>query len=80
MSNYHILVKSFNKYDLFAENSRFYLLWADTGFFGGGVSEQGGGISFAAYVMRRAAKWFRLVAVMFVEEDAVRGKLMPLKC
>ena len=34
-------MKSFNKYDLFAENLRFYLLWADMGFFLGGSERAG---------------------------------------
>ena len=41
-------MKSFNKYDLFAENSRFYLLWADMGFLRGseraGQSNKFGGL------------------------------------
>ena len=53
MSNYRILLKMFNKYDLFAENSRLYFDMGGYGFFG---RERSGAVSLAADVMRRAAK------------------------
>ena len=37
-------------------------------------------VSLAAYVMRRVAKQFTLVAVKNVQETAAIGSCLPLKC
>ena len=78
LSNYHSLLNSFNKYDFVCQEFEMscILIRGAIAF----VVRRSGVVSLAAYVMRRVAKQFTLLAVNNVQETAATGRCLLLKC